>query len=218
MAFLSDEAIERRIYSIIDPIERKDGRPKNLEASSYELKLGEEVFLSSDKKLVRLGRERIDVTIRPGDFAILLSHESVKIPDDLMALISIKTAYKNMGLVNISGFHVDPGFHGKLTFSVYNAGPGEIILRHMETVFVIFFATLGRDDGTKCQRPYNGGHQEQHTISSHDMNKLTGKPVSPLDLDERLQKLEHTSSIQWGLLAALTVAVLVAVFRALIRG
>jgi len=213
MSFLNDKTIENRLNDLIpDPISRKDGRSDQLQPSSYELRLGKEVFLSSEKKLVRLGKNQFEIGIKPGDFAILLAYESVKIPSDLMALISIKTTLKNMGLVNISGFHVDPGFQGKLTFSVYNAGPGEIILRYKEPTFIIFFAKLVEEAG----KTFKGEHQGQDQISSRDMNKLTGKPVSTLDLDTRLHSLEYTVRIQWGLLVALTIGLMVAFIKALV--
>ena len=60
----------------------------------------------------------------PGQFAFLLTDEIVEVPDSAMALISIKAKIKWRGLINVSGFHVDPGFKGRLIFSVYNAGPG----------------------------------------------------------------------------------------------
>lgn len=216
MAFLNDREIQDQLDCFIlspEPIELdKELRPKQLQPSSYELRLGDEVFLSSDKKLVKLGQDQFEISIRPGDFAILLTYEGVKIPKGFMALISIKTTFKNMGLVNISGFHVDPGFQGKLTFSVYNAGPGEIILRYKEPTFIIFFAELV----DQAERPFKGEHQGQNQITSRDMNKLTGKPVSPSELDTRLHSLEYTVRIQWGLLVALTIGLMVAFIKALV--
>lgn len=220
MTFLSDEGINKRLDELFEKAyhfeTNEKGRPRNLQSSSFELRLGDEVFLSGEKKLERLDQNQSHVSIKPGDFAILLSHESVRIPKDLMALISIKTTYKNMGLVNISGFHVDPGYKGKLTFSVYNAGPGEIILRYLDPIFVIFFAKLGIENGEDCKEPYDGAHQGQKTISSGAMNQLTGKPVSPFDLDTRLRRLEDKSTIQWSLLVAIMLGVLTVVIRAML--
>ena len=62
------------------------------------------------------------ITIPPGQFALLLTKESVSIPSTALGLISIKSKVKLRGLMNVSGFHVDPGFTGQLKFSVYNAG------------------------------------------------------------------------------------------------
>ena len=78
---------------------------------------------------------------------------------------------------------------------------------------MVFFANLV----DYCEKPYEGEHQDQDEIPSRDMNKLTGKPVSPLDLDTRLKGLEHTVRIQWGLLAALAIGVLVSLIRVLMK-
>lgn len=205
MTFLCKARIRERAGEIFSK-ELKE-RDIRLQPCSYELSLGDEVFLSGEKKLVRLGDKTLNVTIKPGDFAILLTQEKVCIPRDLMGMISIKTTYKNMGLVNISGFHVDPGFEGKLTFSVYNAGPCEIILRYNDPIFIIFFATLSEPifDSDK----YEGEHNNQENIASKDMNKLTGKPVSFFELESKLHKLEFITNIQWGFLVALVVGLII---------
>jgi dCTP deaminase len=208
MTFLCKRRIRERASEIFSKeLKEKDSR---LQPCSYELSLGNEVFLSSEKKLIQLGDKTLDVMVKPGDFAILLTHERVCIPKDLMGMISIKTTYKNMGLVNISGFHVDPGFEGKLTFSVYNAGPGGIILRYKDPIFIIFFAVLSEPVSEGDQ--YGGEHNNQENISSKDMNKLTGKPISLLELETRINKYEIMANIQWGLLAALTIALIVKIF------
>jgi dCTP deaminase len=49
-----------------------------------------------------------------------------------------------MGLINVSGFHVDPGFYGKLIYAVYNAGPSEIHLSRGTEMFLIWFADLDK--------------------------------------------------------------------------
>lgn len=210
MTFLCKRRIRERGNEFFSKDLREDD--PRLQPCSYELSLGNEVFLAGEKKLVRLGDKIFDVTVRPGDFAILLTDEKVCIPNDLMGMISIKTTYKNMGLVNISGFHVDPGFEGKLTFSVYNAGPCEIILRYGDPIFIIFFAVL--TEPVSDSEKYRGEHGNQEKIESKDMNKLTGKPVSFFELESKLHRLELITNIQWGFLAALVVSIII---RVLIR-
>jgi dUTPase len=68
-------------------------------------------------------------TIPPGQFAFLLTEEVVSVPADALAFISVRARTKFRGLVNVSGFHVDPGYRGQLTFSVFNAGPAPIHLK-----------------------------------------------------------------------------------------
>lgn len=196
MSFLSKETIKNRIDDFLPD---EENFPEELyQPSSVELRLGEEAFISGSNELVQLGSGKDGhVTIRPGDFSMLLTKEKVRIPNDLMGFISIKTRFKFMGLVNISGFHVDPGFEGKLVFSIYNAGPSEIILRYDEPMFILFFAKLDHptDD-------YGGSHAGQDKVPTDAMNRLLGKSISPRDLEDRLKQLETKVTFQWSLLAA----------------
>jgi dCTP deaminase len=52
-------------------------------------------------------------------------------------------------LVNVSGFHVDPGYHGQLTFAVFNAGPVPIHLKRGQPIFLIWYASLDRETAVK---------------------------------------------------------------------
>ena len=131
----------------------------------------------------------------------------------MIGFISIKLRYTNMGLINISGFHVDPGFEGHLTFSVYNAGPNDIVLRYDEAIFLIFFAKLDQTP----ESLYDGGrhdHQGQMHIRSDAMNKLGGESVSPQSLATRLGTLENRFQLVWALLLALTTGVIIVILRA----
>lgn len=70
------------------------------------------------------------------------------------------------GLVNVSGFHVNPGFEGKLLFLVYNEGPSTIVLSQGTSYFPIWFAEL-----TESQE-YHGTHEGQ--------SEIPDDPVKPL--------------------------------------
>jgi len=159
VAYLGSNSIQKLIsdYRLISP--SKEGRIKY---GAYELSLGEEVFQtdsSSGKKEV-LQNNGDQVVIKPGQFALLLTEEEVRIPLDKIAFISIKAGIKLKGLVNVSGFHVDPGFIGKLVFSVYNAGPATIILEKGEPYFLIWFSEIEEEEAyngsiTKCTKQTN---------------------------------------------------------------
>ena len=47
--------------------------------------------------------------IPPGQFGYLLSKETVRVPPNSMAFISMRTGIKYQGLINVSGFRVTPG-------------------------------------------------------------------------------------------------------------
>ena len=81
-------------------------------------------------------------TIPPGQFAFVLTEEVVSVPSDALAFISIRAKTKFRGLVNVSGFHVDPGYRGQLTFSVFNAGPVPVHLKRGQPILLIWYASL----------------------------------------------------------------------------
>ncbi|MDF1811536.1 MAG: hypothetical protein P1V20_04965 [Verrucomicrobiales bacterium] len=162
----------------------RSGRVKH---GSYELSLGETVYLTSaEKGTTKAIEKREQIGIPPGQFGILITEEEVRIPPDVIAFISIKARKKFRGLVNVSGFHVDPGFTGKLKFSVFNAGAQTMILERGEPLFLIWFASFDQ----AVEDPYNGSHKNQIRIDGEDAMKIQGKLASPAILDERLQLLE----------------------------
>lgn len=156
----------------------------NIKNGAYELTLGDQVFSTNTKpravQSLNMGQE---VYIEPGQFALLLTEEKVKIPENKIAFISIKAGIKFKGLVNVSGFHVDPGFEGRLLFSVYNAGPSTIILSRGKKCFPIWFADLNEIQN------YQGEHQDQNRIPDDPLEALSqGDLASPNSLLKKIKE------------------------------
>lgn len=122
---------------------------ESVDCAAITLTVGNEVYITpnSDKdsnvKQI-LTDEKPQFIIPTGQFALLLTAETVKVPDTALAFISFKAKYKFKGLINVSGFHVDPGWKGKLTFSVYNAGPTSIVLERGAPFALIWYADLDK--------------------------------------------------------------------------
>ena len=169
--------------------------PKRIDCASYPLCVGDQAFVTSDKfadshpgdPIVTVLSSPPHHTIRipPGQFAFLLTDEVVAVPDTAIALISIKTKYKFQGLINVSGFHVDPGFHGKLLFSLYNAGPSEVILEKGQTMFMIVYADLDQATTKLYNRAANG----RTGIDPSLVQGMTSQVFSPLMLQRRIEAL-----------------------------
>jgi dCTP deaminase len=118
--------------------------------------------------------------------ALLITEEAVEMPPDALGLISIRSKYKMKGLINVSGFHVDPGFRGKLIFAVYNASERDVVLSRGDKVFVIWFLNL--DQPTRYF--YSGRRNDQSRISSDDVESIMGQIASPAVLAQQLQELK----------------------------
>ncbi|TMU54820.1 dCTP deaminase [Flagellimonas algicola] len=169
MAFLANEELKKLLKTCIS--ENKFSED-NLQNASYELTLGNEVYTNNDSVKTILYDEKPQFELKPGQFAILITDEIVKIPAEYIGFISLKFGFKFKGLVNISGFHVDPGFQGKLKFSVYNAGSKSIILEKGSPYFVLWISQL--TSKLNKQQEYNGSHKNQSSITPDDIMKIQG--------------------------------------------
>lgn len=193
------------------PIFIDDFKFKNLQGCNYDLRLGGEVYTTADNypKTLASGSTGDTVRIEPGEFGVFLTHEYIYIPDDLLGLISLKSKYKMKGLVNVSGFHVDPGYHGKILFSVYNTGPSDIFLRYKGPVFMIMF--------DKLEKPVLKGYEgkEYKNIPVEIISSLRGSPVSLKDLADRVHKLETKVSIYWAIVVTIIIGILLLLLKLL---
>ena len=149
--FWSGETLTDRMKELINPFD-----PERVDCASYTLSMGPEVYVSPNEQTVESAKTTIHklghgeaFTIPPGQFAFLLTEEIVEVPDNALAFISIRARIKFRGLVNVSGFHVDPGFRGRLTFSVFNAGPTPVHLRRGQPIFLVWYAELDRSSSFK---------------------------------------------------------------------
>ena len=200
---LSTEGVQKKIVDPFDP-----SKADSIDCSAFTLTMGEEAYVTpsygDDPRTSvkqQLHGPRIftvagqstrssggTVVIPPGQFAFLLTEETVSIPRNAMGFISLKSKPKFGGLINVSGFHVDPGFQGKLIFSVFNAGPSSIYLNRGDSLFLLWIADLSG----KVKSPYYKtklGHSEipsdfitKVAIENHSLRSLS-KTVEELKIE-----------------------------------
>lgn len=187
MAFWSGEKLEAELKSLITPFD-----VNAIDCAAYTLRVGNEVYVSPDKAVPDPSRhtkqklaERQGFTIPPGQFAFLSTKETVEVPDTAIAFISMKARLKFRGLVNISGFHVDPGYRGELVFSVLNAGPTPLHLEEGQELFLIWYSDLDRQTARK-KKPSDGFGG----IDTHLVNNISGEILSLQSLSEAQRALE----------------------------
>ncbi|WP_454781683.1 dCTP deaminase domain-containing protein [Legionella sp. WA2022007384] len=193
MSFLCGETIKERLGELIQIEDGSRPDENQIDCNSYELRIGPEVYITNECRRNKPDPFKIDseslFTIPSGQFALLLTEEIVLIPKDLFGFISLKSKYKYLGLINISGFHVDPGWKGRLQFSVYNAGPHNITLKRGDIAFLIWFAKLDKD---KYDSVYCKEIKEKHIqkgITSDNVNNAYGQVYSPQSLNRRIDRL-----------------------------
>lgn len=135
---------------------------ERIDHASYRLRVGPEVYVSPtgepgdprNKPKTQLSNGQ-GFTVPAGQFGFILTEEEVTVPSTAIAFISMRAGYKFRGLVNVSGFHVDPNYRGRLIFSIFNAGPGSVHLCRGEDCFLIFYADLDQSKEFPVKKGYN---------------------------------------------------------------
>lgn len=155
-----------------------------VDEAGYRLTVGRETYLAdSNGSKVTMLDDGDTFFIAAGQFAFILTEESVQIPLDMIGFISVRAGIKFHGLVNVSGFHVDPGYSGNLVFAVFNSGPTRINLKQGQDIFSLWIAEL-KTANKETDRPKNG-HSSLHPdlLNKIDGNHLTAYQVSD-NIDE----------------------------------
>jgi dCTP deaminase len=221
MAFWSSSTLRERVLEerLIVPYD-----PARVKHCAYEMGVGREAYITSvSKEKTRVPPDE-KIIIPPGQFGLLTTQEVVKVPIDAIAFISIRAGIKFRGLVNVSGFHVDPGFEGHLKFAVYNAGSQPVVLDQKQPAFMIWYSEL--DD--VVDDPYQNKKRGRNIITSEDVARIQGEVASPAELKKRLDELkvgydqkilaiEKEQNIVRGLLIAVVLAVVGVWIRDLVQ-
>jgi dCTP deaminase len=206
LTFWSGNKIEQRFVEepkIVDPYD-----VSRIDCSAYTMTLGEQYFITPDHDMKMRDSVRRTlaeptasnhapffcrkgggpVSVPAGQFAFLQTEEYLSMPDNTMGFISMKAGYKFKGLVNVSGFHVDPGFRGKLVFAVYNAGPSAVTLHRGDQLFLLWLADL--DEAATAARSRK--NKPPMLEISNDIINGVNHPIHSLqNLSKKIDEIER---------------------------
>lgn len=170
-----------------------DFNPEAIDCNAWTLTIGKKIYITPTAAAAKSGSHTVrdlkdgeSFQIPSGQFAFLQTSERVKIPTSAMAFISIKASIKLKGLINVSGFHVDPGFDGVLLFTVYNAGPSPIHLHQGQQCFLIWFASLDNE-----QTAFVKTAPSTRRVDGDTVGGIAGSLQSFDDFASRLVEVEH---------------------------
>ncbi len=191
MSFWSGEKLKQNSYLIDDFSEDRQ------DCSAYNLRVGNTYYATSEEAVNK--QKRIDLKdgeafiIAPGQFAFLVTRETINVPENAIAFISMRTGIKFQGLINVSGFHVDPGYKGKLVYSVYNASPTNIQISEGDPLFKIWFADLDQTSGKDYI--YTGAAPK--TISNDLIRGMSREVLSLQGLSEKIREIEADVKVRF---------------------
>lgn len=199
--FWRGEQILAKGQQLIDPFS-----PSQIDCNAYVLRMGDRYFCTSDgAKGIAAAQTKViltpgqSFTIPPGQFAFLLTKETIRVPHNAMAFISMRTPFKFKGLINVSGFHVDPGYEGKLLYAVFNAGPSAISVSENEKLCKIWFCDLTQLPADESE---NSKYRAQPSQGIYDIDNglihgMSPPIVSLQGLAEGLNRLENSVNSQF---------------------
>ncbi|WP_297089930.1 dCTP deaminase [Thermococcus sp.] len=149
---LPDWKIRKEI--LIEPFSEK-----SLQPAGYDLRVGREAYINGELIDVK---EAGRVAIPPKTYALILTLERVKLPDDVMGDMKLRSSLAREGLLGSFAW-VDPGWDGNLTLGIYNASNEPVELAYGERFVQIAFIRL---EGP-ARNPYRGNYQgSQHLALS----------------------------------------------------
>jgi dCTP deaminase len=186
---------------------------RSIQPASYDMRLGEEAITSSRREMMKPAEKGL-LTISPGDFALVTTHEVISLPLTIAGHIGLRSAYAKKGLVLLSGPQIDPGFKGVLVVGLSNLSPRDIVIPYKAPFCTVEFFRLE----TAVTAPYCGEYQGQSGISARDMQNLVeaqgmtfGQIITSLqELSQNVKSLsESVKFLKWSFPAMLTFAIAV---------
>ncbi len=147
---LPDWKIEKEI--LIEPFSKE-----SLQPAGYDLRVGKEAYVEG--KLIDV-EEAGNVIIPPKKHALILTLERVKLPDDVMGDMKIRSSLAREGILGSFAW-VDPGWDGNLTLMLFNASNEPVVLEYGERFVQIAFIRLEEP----AKRSYRGNYQGSRRIA-----------------------------------------------------
>lgn len=212
--FLVDAEIKHLLASdpgIVDGFDPSlTGTSAQIQPASIDLRVGD--IYSPEAKLDELGsvnHPRSEVSLHTGATAVVTTKESCNFPDNIGAIGFPPASVSSKGLLMTNPGHVDPGYHGNLSFTVINMGSKPYSLRTGDKIvtLLLFKTSVAAVKGYSSLVPPPHGK-----ITDELLDRL-----SPdfLDVEKRAAdaaKGEETKTRRWALLAPLVSALLAVIF------
>ena len=151
---LPDKFIEDRIINLdmVTPYNEAQLSP-----ASYDIALGGAYRMPVSNNNWSEEIKFNNMRMLPGRFYLFHSLETIKLPDDIAAMLFMKSTYCRKGIEHLHACWIDPGFYGQITFEFTNCWPEPVRLEAGEIVAQLAFCMVA----TTCSRTYKTGHHYQ---------------------------------------------------------
>jgi dCTP deaminase len=132
---------------------KKNGDAGQLAGACYELRLGNVYYdLTENDRPIQL-KPGQDILIKPGHRVVLITHEELEVPYNVLTRVVSKGSLFSIGLSPVATY-ADPGFSGNIGIVTQNISDKYIVLPQLEPIAKADFTRLSGD----VDHPYHGQH------------------------------------------------------------
>ncbi len=193
---------------LIDPFEESQ-----LQAASYDFRVGSQGATTSTKKLVNIKEEGY-LLLQPGDFGVITVFEEIKLGHQNAARFGLRSKYARKGLIATTGPQIDPGYHGRLILGITNLTPKPVSLPYKDDLVTVEFHRLEQP----TTKPYDGPYQNKLSIGPEEISFITEREGMALSevlttlrsLSENVGALSReVKTLEWLIPVILTIGIAV---------
>jgi dCTP deaminase len=131
----------------------RNGVGGQVAGACYELRLGNVYYdLTESDQPIQVAPGQ-DILIKPGHRVVLVTHEELEVPHDILTRVVSKGSLFSIGLSPVATY-ADPGFSGQLGIVTQNISDKYIVLPPLEPIAKADFTRLTGN----VDRPYRGQH------------------------------------------------------------
>jgi dCTP deaminase len=161
----------------------KHGSEAQIGPACYELRMGNVYYdlTEGNRRIEVEGQQKI--LIKPGHRVVLIVHEELVIPDDILARVVNKGSLFSIGLSPVCTY-ADPGFQGNIGLVTQNISDKYIELPIGEAVAKVDFSRLSQS----VTHPYHGQHGFRTAI--WPIKSQLQKTYSEVKADPRVESEE----------------------------
>lgn len=135
----------------------KNGREENIDGIKYDFSLGTDILKAKYKQPINAANfpdtQKKELVIEPGEVVFVLTHETMALPDDIMAILIPKRKLSHDGVMILGGLSIDPLYEGKLLIGLYNFSSSPYPIIPGKKVIGAHFYRLNDTEKESISRP-----------------------------------------------------------------
>jgi len=164
---------------------------KRIKQACYELRCGNIYYDPSTPNERKTVNEGENILLKPKQTLIIITHESLRLPADILGRILTKGVLFSLGIVPMNTY-ADPGFSGKLGIVMSNISNNYIKLIPGSSIAKIEFSRLQ----APVSRPYSGQHGYQTEIWPMKLDMIM--KADEIKKDSRIKGVVEEVELSYG--------------------